>query len=300
MPSTPLLSICVPTYNGQERLPNLLNSVAKFFDNSEKPWEVQLVLSDNASEDNSIELMRQFATMYPDFVKVFSNEANVCEINFGLSLSRADGLYRKLIGDTFYFIEGAIQLLLETIRALSHSRPNLFLLNGNKPRKGFNFFDSTNDLLSYASFWITWIGFFGIWENQADGLKMMEHFGDTHLPQTHTVLALSSTNRSVTIDQRLILEIDRSANKNNLNEFQFIETFGDHYLGALNSSLNLGIINITTYQTERVLVLSEFIYKKLYTSEAFSSETFLPKLKNHWSRDEIIHAYDHFVRSRLR
>jgi glycosyltransferase involved in cell wall biosynthesis len=59
----PLLSICIPTYNRAELLKNCVESIVINYDFDE---EVEVVISDNASDDNTLEICEMFASKYPN------------------------------------------------------------------------------------------------------------------------------------------------------------------------------------------------------------------------------------------
>jgi glycosyltransferase involved in cell wall biosynthesis len=61
--NTPLLSIIIPAYNEERRLPNSLDKVAAFVAN--QSYETELIVVDNNSRDRTSDIVRQFATEHP-------------------------------------------------------------------------------------------------------------------------------------------------------------------------------------------------------------------------------------------
>ncbi|MDR3150214.1 MAG: glycosyltransferase [Candidatus Peribacteria bacterium] len=53
------LSICIPTYNREKFLPDALNSILKQINDNNKD-KIEICISDNASEDNTKELINGF------------------------------------------------------------------------------------------------------------------------------------------------------------------------------------------------------------------------------------------------
>src|SRR5262249_43627784 len=71
--SEPLLSICIPTYNRSHFLKECLRSLfAQTFDHS----AVEVIVSDNASTDDTPNVVRKYAERYP-IVKYVRNETNI-------------------------------------------------------------------------------------------------------------------------------------------------------------------------------------------------------------------------------
>jgi glycosyltransferase involved in cell wall biosynthesis len=90
MPSLPTLSVVVPNYNHAKYLEFSLPAILK---QSFRPLEV-LVL-DDASKDNSVEVIRRFAAQDP-LVRLVQNEKNltvVPNLNKGVELARGDYVY---------------------------------------------------------------------------------------------------------------------------------------------------------------------------------------------------------------
>jgi glycosyltransferase involved in cell wall biosynthesis len=65
------LSIIIPAYNEANRLPRTLEQVFAFLSNQTYKYEV--IVIENGSTDNTLELARQFTSTYP-FLKVIHNE----------------------------------------------------------------------------------------------------------------------------------------------------------------------------------------------------------------------------------
>ena len=58
-----LLSICIPTYNRSQFLPETLQSIF-----SQHIDDIEVVVCDNGSEDQTIEVMKQMQITYPQIL----------------------------------------------------------------------------------------------------------------------------------------------------------------------------------------------------------------------------------------
>src|SRR5665647_1113407 len=90
-----ILSICIPTYNRaeilSENLENLIHKVS--------PYGIRIIVSDNASTDNTAEIVRNAQKKY-DYLTYSCNEENFGpDRNFELALKTCDAKYAWLMGD---------------------------------------------------------------------------------------------------------------------------------------------------------------------------------------------------------
>lgn len=74
MENLPLLSICIPTYNRKKYLKESLDSIIN------QEWfneeEIEIVISDNASIDNTTEFVKEYQNKYKN-IKYFRNDENI-------------------------------------------------------------------------------------------------------------------------------------------------------------------------------------------------------------------------------
>ena len=94
----PLISICIPTYNRASFLKDTLDSFVQepVFLSTEK---VEIIISDNCSEDNTAEIVFPYIQKFPQKIKYFKNKTNLKDKNFELALSRGTGVFLKLHND---------------------------------------------------------------------------------------------------------------------------------------------------------------------------------------------------------
>ena len=108
-----LLSICIPTYNRATSLANCLNSIKiaqKFIDNI----EVEVCISDNASDDNTEEVVKSFEKEIK--IKYLKNYENLGFAKNAIKVvSAASGEFSWLIGDDDLIIPTAFQKISHEI-----------------------------------------------------------------------------------------------------------------------------------------------------------------------------------------
>ena len=109
---SPLLSICIPTYNRESFLKECLNSISGQI-NKDDPIEV--VISDNASTDNTSELVSSFNDKLN--LKYVINEKNIgSDANCLNVVKHATGSYCLILGSDDCLYDAALGIILGIIR----------------------------------------------------------------------------------------------------------------------------------------------------------------------------------------
>lgn len=116
-----LLSLCIPTHNRarflEESLPAILNSTnPKYFS------EIEIVISDNASTDDTPSIIAHFQKNNPDFLwNVIRQNPNIGPSNVTVVTTYAKGEFIWILSDDDIVMPDAINRILEKL----HSEPNL-------------------------------------------------------------------------------------------------------------------------------------------------------------------------------
>lgn len=97
-------SIVIPCYNEEDNLPNLIMSISEFA----KGRELEFVLVENGSKDNSLALMKDL-TNYKDFIKIVK-----VEVNQGYGYGLHQGI-KAASGDYIGWIHADLQLPLSDV-----------------------------------------------------------------------------------------------------------------------------------------------------------------------------------------
>jgi abequosyltransferase len=105
------LSICIPTYNRAKFLPDLLDSIVKQIDDSNKNI-IEVVISDNASKDNTKEVIDSYRSKIPNLVYFRWDENKGADRNFIKVVELASGDYCWLMGSDDVIEDGSINYVL--------------------------------------------------------------------------------------------------------------------------------------------------------------------------------------------
>lgn len=163
----PVLSLCIPTYNRSEYLEKSLYSIF-----AQQPYlegKVEIVISDNSDNDNTRTLIENIANNYSN-IRYFRNEKNIRGINYAKTLSRGTGIYRKLVNDYTCFNPRNLTDVVYTIENYQNDRPVIVWKIYHRIRKEFVSTSSFEELMRTISYYSTWIGSYGIWEDEADSI----------------------------------------------------------------------------------------------------------------------------------
>lgn len=89
--ATPLVSICIPSYNYAEYLPELLESVLQ-----QTYAQIEVIVVDDCSTDNSVEIIKEYAAKDPR-IRLYVNAVNLGMVgNWNYCVELAQGEYVKL------------------------------------------------------------------------------------------------------------------------------------------------------------------------------------------------------------
>jgi len=178
----PLLSICIPTFNRAEYLER---SLERYVSDTAFCDEIEIVISDNASTDNTQLVGEKYTSLYTN-IKYYRNKINVNDENFYLALDRASGEYVKLMNDSLLLEKAALGYLLNTVQAHMNDRTPLFFIN----MPGFNHTPSDEiecnnfgEFVKYLSFVVTAISCFGAWRENWNNVKDRQKYASLKLCQ---------------------------------------------------------------------------------------------------------------------
>ena len=195
-----LLTIAIPVYNREVFLRRLLNTIIPYINN-----DVELFVSDNASTDNTMEMMR---SEFPDVI-CYRNEENLgADGNFLECYKKASGKYVWLVGSDDIITEGAIDRILQFITVNANIDMPLIFLNHNnfegqytgvnccKPayldvNENDKVVHSKNELIEYAGRQLTFMSAFLLKKDYIDKVLEPERFLKTNFIQTYFALEVA-------------------------------------------------------------------------------------------------------------
>lgn len=181
----PLLSICIPTYNRADVLWHCLNSIVQ---NKSFNEEVEVFISDNASSDNTKEVIQPFVNKFNNIIYVQQKENIGGERNFIYVLENANGIFRKLHNDYSIFTENGLQTLLDHIKKEKTNKNLLYFINSSDTYK--ETINNLNDFIDIVKLSASWIGSYGFWDEDYINLEKKDDKIATQFMQVDWFLRL--------------------------------------------------------------------------------------------------------------
>ncbi|MGN1183165.1 MAG: glycosyltransferase family 2 protein [Faecalibacillus sp.] len=115
-----LLTVCIPCCNSIETMHKTISSCLLMKD------EIEVLIIDNLSTDETLEVAKEYEKEYPDTIKVVENH---CEyFSLSLVLKNCQGLYFKLLQCGDYLDQPSLVSVIETLRDFIRIQANLDLL----------------------------------------------------------------------------------------------------------------------------------------------------------------------------
>ena len=129
------LTIGIPTYNRAKSLERLLKKIIFEINKNEKIKErVEIVISDNASVDNTEEIVKVIKEESEIEIRYYKNKRNFgIDKNIFNVIQKANGKYVWLLGDDETITDNSIKKILEEI--YTQENIDIFILNGNEIRR---------------------------------------------------------------------------------------------------------------------------------------------------------------------
>lgn len=219
MEGTPLVSICIPTYNRAQYLEKSLKSIVK--EKSYLDGCVEIVISDNCSDDSTQELCMKYSENYDNIV-YRRNSSNIGYKNVAKAMQIGTGIFRKPSNDTLIYNTGGIDHIVEMVKRYMGRKPVIFFSNGAynfRGNKESDYFEvnvsgeyGLDNLLNVISFGITWLGAKGFWEEEC-GESLSESYNDEYEGEVIHFLKMCNKNDTVIVSNNKIVEVQSVSNK---------------------------------------------------------------------------------------
>jgi abequosyltransferase len=279
-----LLSICIPTYNRANFLEQTLESIVKQ-KRFQESNDVEIVISDNCSDDNTRNVSLDFLNKYGEKIRYFRNDKNIFDSNFEKVLSHGKGLFLKLNNDTLMQKEGSLDMILQTIEENKESKNILFFSNGVLSIQNKFLCENLNSFVDHVSFYSTWIGAFGIWKEDFDKFDNFNLRSDLHLTQVDVLYRLINTGKSVIVNNEIL---GISVTPLIRGGYDILGVFMDNYFSLLEEQFIDKKISDAVFGSEKKRLLYYFIRPWLIQHK-LNPETYIFEEKHSFRR-----IYRHF------
>ncbi|NPD91001.1 glycosyltransferase family 2 protein [Xylanibacter muris] len=241
----PIISICIPTYNRPDALKACIQSIVgnKYYCD-----DIEIVVSDNASESNDIDIvMEEFQSKYKGII-YNKNEKNIGgEANFIKVLSLGTGEFLKILNDYSSVTEEGLGYLLSIVKKHREDKAMLFFNNSDKFKELEIIECRDIDRVVYNTNWkMSWLGAYGYWKDEYDKLPEKDRAARQMFMQIDWFLRLFTPEKKCFVCNYYFF--DRTAFKAKQGGYNFIQVHSDNFLGMFKDSLYpKGKLSIKTY-----------------------------------------------------
>jgi len=287
---TPLLSICIPTYN---RAPYLKESLARLVEELlATGGDVEVVISDNCSTDETESVCRAFVAQVPDKIVYVRQQTNIGPSdNFTYLLSHARGKFIKFQNDNLIIVPGLLARICDFIRTHESEHPVVFF--GSEcviQRPLGEYVCRTHDeFLETVSYWTTWIGGYGLWRDEVDFvLPIQDKYAASFLQQVAVLWSLFEKNKIAYFCNWKQYE-DRNAIPGKKGGYNVAEVFSQNYLRILKEFKGPNRISESAYEVEKKRLYKWHIFNMYFDfnhHRAFDRGRFF-----YYTRDYHLNAY---------
>lgn len=148
---SPILSICIPTYNRSVFLKQSLDVLCHQINSD----DVELIISDNNSPDDTKEVVGEFIKQNSR-IQYFKQDTNVgASRNFISLMNRAQGKYILLLGDDDILTDNAVSVLVDILKGKDYGL--LYVETRITDNKGTKEFDNKTDFIKEISYFYTFM-----------------------------------------------------------------------------------------------------------------------------------------------
>jgi glycosyltransferase involved in cell wall biosynthesis len=252
---SPLLTICIPTFNRSKYLKKTLDSIVKqkiFIESN----QVQVVISDNASSDDTRLICDEFVKAYTTKVVYHCNQENILDLNFEKALSLGSGDFLKLNNDTLVHKDGSLEEILKNIQQNINEKPVLYYANGLIKNYKDLLCNDLNSFISRTSFNTTWIGAFGIWREDYLDFTDFNRAATSQLVQVDVLFRMIAKGKNILINNNILMQSIQPEKKGGYNIFKI---FVENYLNILESNYKAGLVNYSTLYNEKSKLMIHLI-----------------------------------------
>lgn len=275
-----ILSICIPTYNRAESLNDTIKSIISqdIFINTD---DVEIIISDNCSEDNTEIISKNYSEQFPGKIKYFKNTTNIKDYNFEKALSRGTGEFLKLNNDTLTYNKSSLAEIVQLIKNYRQSKKMIFFSNGNLNLTDYVCTQSLDEFIDKVSFFAGWIGGFGIWKEDFEKINDFNRYAHLQWAQLDVIYRLISQKKEVLVlNKRLFSQVKINQNK---GVFDFLTVYLENYKFILTIHYNLGNLSKSTIVKEAKKILVDHISYNLAKISVYPN-AFYPDVKHKFSR----------------
>jgi glycosyltransferase involved in cell wall biosynthesis len=260
MDKKPLLSISIPTYNRSKYLGDTLKQLHSELADC-KRGEVELIVSDNASPDETESVVKGFKEVGLALRYVRNNQNIGSDANIAQCFNLAKGNYVLILGDDDLFVDGGLSDLLDELRGAEYGvaclRAYGFDHDFRKEYPGeggkHKLHNNAGSFLADIGPLMTFISGCVINKSLLRGVNANDYCGE-NLVQVHLVIqAAVKAKQNLLINRYMI-----ACKRNNSGGYDFAKVFVEHVGNIVDLYIGKGLTRKDVLNIERKFIISYF------------------------------------------
>lgn len=266
-----LLSILIPTYNRAKYLDNCLNSIFSQL-NEELRDKIEVIVSDNASIDDTKEVMEKYSKNKNIDYNYSSNFENLGpDRNFYKLVKEATGIFAWILGDNEYLESGSLKKIIKILEENNDSGV-IYIYNRMKNKNLEQF--TSNKFLEKVSYNITFISAV-IWKKDFELRLEIIEIEKTFLVQLFFYLnSLKKNEKNLIINDKIFssLYVANGGYKlfdifsNSFNRVLLKYQINDKIIDKINKDMCLKFFPAWILESKKINKSTTFKQENIYTT----------------------------------
>lgn len=110
---TPLVSVCMTTYNHEQYIVQAIESVLS----QQVNFDIEVVIGEDCSTDNTLAICREYEAKYPECIRIVNSESNIgMHANYRRTIEACRGKYIAMLdGDDWFSDPDKLQMQVDTL-----------------------------------------------------------------------------------------------------------------------------------------------------------------------------------------
>lgn len=258
MAKQPLLSICIPTWNRAKLLSKSLNSFREQLTSMDSS-EIEIFVSDNASDDDTPQVVRSFIDQGLPITYNRNPENVGAARNFIKCMQWASGKYIWLLGDDDLLNDGAISYILELIRNGDYGLIHLSVLKNKDSLPETQEYSDCDDFWMAVSYWVTFMSGCIFLKESVSLVENCERYIPTHLLQVPFYLMSSSLRTKNLFVRKMLMQSGLDFTNN--GGYNFYRVFVEGYLNIWMEYVQKGIVSKKCFEYVKKDIFEKYITK---------------------------------------
>lgn len=249
----PIVSLCIPTDgNVQWVIPVIESIYSQDVDND----LFEVIIADNGTESNLSDALSAYN--YPNLKYFRSDCKGFTNINF--SLTKANGMFRKMINHRSCLLPGTLKSIIELIEKYKESRPIIYFSDDKIPSdEDIIECDNFDDFISNLHYWISWSAGIGVWEEDVSKLAKLNP--NEMFPHIAIMLDIRNDSHCVIWNGKY----QKMLNDAGKGGYNLYHTFAEVFLNIMLNYVKIGKISQSTYKKTKKRLFS--FLTRLYFQE---------------------------------